>query len=546
MSIACTLIVATGFSLRGVDWLVVAAYLLVLLVSGVYFARLENKNTQDYFLGGRSMPMWAVAISILASSLSVATFLGAPQQSYLGNLSYLLGQIGLLVGVVVVAVFFIPVFYRLNCTTIYELLEHRFGPGAKRAASAAFMLGRLFASGARIYIAAIPMALIFFGLPEGQSQSAPWELIAAIVALSAVAVVYTLIGGIASVIWTDVIQAAVMLIAIVAAIVLLLWRIPAPVGEIASALSTAGPDGSSKLAIFVSGLDETKPLGVNWSLPFTVLSAIFGLSLLNMASLGCDHDLTQRMLTCKSALKGSQSVFLSMAVTLPVVVLFLIIGLLLYVFYNRPELMGSSAPTYSPGSDKQVFVSFIVKEMPAGMSGLMIAGLFAVGIGSLNSAINAMAATFIKDFYQSWVPNRPESHYLSMSRWATVMWGVLLAAFAIFCVYWQREQGQTLLDLALSVMTFAYGGLLAVFLTALFTKRGSTTSIIAGLITGFVITLMLQGPIWALWAPYVQSGSWQLMTKPPSWAWHMTIAVPVAMAVCCLGRSGKVKANAAG
>ncbi len=533
---------ASTISLRGVDWLVLAAYLLVILVTGVLFSLREQKSTRDYFLASRRMPAWAVACSILASSLSVATFLGAPEFSYKADLSYLLGIVGLLIGVIIVAVFFIPAFYRLNATTVYELLEHRFGPRAKHAASAAFMIGRVFASGTRVYIGAIPLAAIAFGVDRAEE---PWALIAAIGALTVVAVLYTLVGGIASVIWTDVVQTCVMIVAILAAIVLLLHRIPAPVGEIVEALQTAGPGGASKTAVVVSGLDPRGPLGIDFALAFTVLTALIGLPLLNAAALGCDHDLTQRMLTCKSALQGSRSVLMSAAITLPVVLMFLTIGLLLFVFYRMPGLMGAAAPTYEPGSDRQVFVTFIIREMPPGLSGLMIAGLFAVGIGSLTSAINAMAATAVKDFYQHFRPGRAETHYLAMGRRATVAWGLVLFGFAVLCVFWQqRAPNRTLLDFALGVMAFAYSGLLAVFLTALFTRRGTSGSVVAALVVGFVITALLQPALWNTWTTALGFGTVQTdgrVLPPPAlaWSWHMAIATPLAMAVCCVPRGSR-------
>jgi solute:Na+ symporter, SSS family len=515
------------------DWVVVVGYLAVLFVAGAWFSRKEQKTTREYFLAERRMPMWAVAVSILATSLSAATFIGAPQLSYAGNLTYISSNIGGLIAVFVVAIFFIPVFYKYNCTTIYELLERRFGPGAKHAASAAFMVGRVFASGARIYIAAIPLSMIMFG-PEARDE--PTYLIGAILALTFVAILCTLIGGIASVIWTDCIQTAVLLIAVVAVISVLLARIDAPLGQIVETLSTAGPAGSSKLTVVDPGLRLGAPgLGFDPGASFTLLTAVLGISLLNIAAFGTDHDMTQRMLTCKSAAQGSRSVLVSLAIAVPVVMLFMVIGLLLFIFYTKPELVGADFPTYTPNTSDRVFLQFILRELPAGLSGLMIAGLFAVGIGSLNSAINAMAATFIRDFYMHFRTGRSEAHYLSLSRWVTVGWGAVLAGFAIVCVYWQRSaDGQSLIDLALSVMTFCYAGLLAVFATALFTKRGNTASAIAAIITGFLVVLLLQPQIWPLWTANLGLPT-NVVDVKLAWPWFMTIAAPVAFLVCVSG-----------
>ncbi|MBY0260892.1 MAG: hypothetical protein K2Q20_01010, partial [Phycisphaerales bacterium] len=302
------LTLATG--LRVADWAVLGVYLALLVVTGWWFSRRESKTTGEYFLAGRRMPMWAVSVSIIATSLSAATFVGAPEQSYAGDLTYLSTNIGGIIAVIVVAYVFIPAFYRNNCTTVYELLERRFGTSSKAATSGAFMIGRLFASGARIYIAAIPLSMILFGTDIASSPNYLWCMIAAIAALAMVGTFYTLFGGISSVIWTDVIQTVVLVIAVTAAIVVLLMKIDAPIGEIWTALRGATPTGVpdagnwGKLTIFRAGLDPSKPgWGFDPAASFTVLTAVIGFTLLNVAAYGTDHDMVQRMLTCKNAIQ---------------------------------------------------------------------------------------------------------------------------------------------------------------------------------------------------------------------------------------------------
>lgn len=528
----------TDSPLRLADGLVLLGYCALLVGTGIWFARRESKSTHEYFLGGRRMPMWAVAVSIIATSLSAATFIGAPEQSYRGDMTYLSTNIGGLIAVIVVAAFFIPAYYRHNCTSIYELLERRFGPSSKYATSAAFMVGRTFASGARIYIGAIPFAMIMFG-PDKASE--PGYLIFSIAILCMVGVFYTLFGGISSVIWTDVIQTFVLVTAVLAAIVLLFNKIGMPIGELWSYLSTAGPGGTSKLTVLKVGLDPAAPgLCFDPSAQFTLLTAVFGFALLNTAAYGTDHDMVQRMLTCKTAREGSRSVLISIAIGVPIVAMFLTVGALLYVYYTRTDSFEAGfvdAMTKQRPDSAQVFLNFILTDMPPGLAGLMLAGLFAAGVGSLNSAINAMAATFIKDFYTRWVPGRGDQHYLSMSRAAVVGWGVILGGFAVACVFWKAASpATTLIGLALSVMTFAYAGLLAVFLTALFTRRGNTRSVIAALITGFVVIALLQPWAWKVWAPAIFGAGSRMAALTIAFPWHMTIGTVAAFAVCCLGR----------
>ncbi|MBX3380882.1 MAG: sodium:solute symporter [Phycisphaeraceae bacterium] len=507
--------------LKPLDWAVLGIYLLALAVSGFAFARREQKDTGDYFLGGRRMPVWAVALSIIASSLSVATFIGVPQIAYETNITYLLTNLGGLIAVMIVAVWFIPAFYRANVTSIYELLGQRLGEGAKKAASATFMLGRVFASGARIYIAAIPLSMLLFG--DSGVEQPEWQIVVACLALTAISVSYTLTGGISSVIWTEVVQTVVLLVAVCGAIWLLLHKIPMSGAQIVETLRSPSDGSGSKLLLVDT---RTSP-----AIHFTLWTSLIAFPLMGLASYGTDHDLAQRMLTCKTAIKGGQSAVLAILLGIPIVALFMVIGLLLYVFYGEPTRMGSAAPAYAPPTSTKVFLTFILREMPAGMSGLMMAGLLSVGISSLNSALNAMSATAIKDFYMPRNPGRPPRHYVTAGRIGVAAWGVILAAFAVFCVYWQRTNSQTLIDLALGVMTFAYAGLLAVFLAALFTKRGNSTSAVAAILVGFCVLAALQPIAWNRYA-------WAIGLKGVklSWPWHLVIGTVLSLLVCVAGR----------
>jgi SSS family transporter len=571
MDASSPLLLAQSTGFRAADWVVLALYLGLLVATGIWFSRRESKSTHEYFLAGRKMPMWAVSVSIIATSLSAATFVGAPEQSYVGDLTYLSTNIGGLIAVIVVAFVFIPAFYKNNCTTVYELLERRFGTSSKEATSAAFMIGRLFASGARIYIGAIPLSMILFGSDVASSPNYVWCMVASIGALAVAGTFYTLWGGIASVIWTDVIQTVVLVIAVIGAIVVLYNKIDLPVGEIVSMLKTGGADGASKLTILKSGLASGAPsagaltgtgaggvagnaTGIDFAAKYTLLTAIFGFSLLNIAAYGTDHDLVQRMLTCKNAIQGGRSVLLSLAIGVPLVTAFLVVGLLLWV-WHRDEYVRSllaiaehdkltyalypspdGPADYSMPNSKFVFVHFILTSMPPGLAGLMLAGLFAAGVGSLTSAINAMAATFIKDFYTRWAPGKGDAHYLSAGRVAVVGWGVALAGFAVLCLFWQRSDPNTsLIDLALGVMSFAYAGLLGVFLTALFTRRGNARSVIAALVTGFLVIALLQPVVWAWWTRTVGLPS-SIVDFKLAFPWHMTIGSTLAFLVCVSGR----------
>lgn len=482
--------------LKPLDWIVLGGYFVVLALTGVYFSRREQKNTDDYFLGGRRMPTWAVGVSIVATSMSAASFIGVPQDGYTGNLTYLSTNIGMVIAAFVVAFVFIPAFYRRRVQTIYELLDQRYGPAAMQATSGAYMLGRIMASGVRVFIGAIPASIIIFG----DAGLEPANLCIAIGILTVVGIVYTLAGGISSVIWTDVIQMGVLLGACVLAVWLIARQLPIGAAETIELLrANSGSPKGSKLTVFQFGSDA-EPW---WTRSFSLPAVLVGFTLMGIASYGTDQDLTQRMLTCRDEKAAARSVIGGILFGVPSVALFLVVGLLLWVFYQQPEMWrshGLEAPVV-PEDSRRVFLSFIIDHMPPGVSGLMMAGLFAAGLSSLNSGINAMASTFVNDFYRRLAPGRDERHYLRTGRIAVVGWGLILGGFAVVCVFWQTREGElqeksTLLTFALSVMTFAYAGLVPVFLTALLTKRGSTAGVIATLITGFVLVLSMQPIVW--------------------------------------------------
>ncbi len=502
------------------DWAVLIGYFALVAITGWLFSRREPEGAKEYFLAGRQMPMWAVAISVLATSTSAATFIGAPEQTFNGDFSYLSTNLGGILAVCVVAFFFIPAFYRNNCTTVYDVVGIRYGQGARLATSWAFMIGRVFASGSRLFMAAIPLSMIVFRDTE------PRHLILAIGVLTIVGVLYTLVGGIRSIIWTDVIQTVVFVGAAAAACAVLLNRIPASSSQIVEALRSTPVGTGNKLTLLNFSTDP--------KVAFTVWTAIVGFTLQGLAAYGTDHDLAQRMLTCKSAVKGGQSVITAIVIGLPVTSLFMLIGALLWVFYRRPDLMGVASPDYEISSGRDVFLNFILREMPAGMSGLMMAGLFAAGLGSFNSALNAMAAAFVSDVYQKARPERTDKHYLLVGRWAVVAWGVILGLFATLCVQWQKASGQNLIDFALSVMAFAYAGMLAVFFGALFTRRGSQVSAISALIVGFVTVAALNPATLKLIASVFPAA--KSMSVSIAFPWTLTIATALATITCVLPR----------
>ncbi|TLU67373.1 sodium:solute symporter [Thalassotalea litorea] len=508
------------------DWMVFTVYVLMMISTGWYFNRQKSANTDDYFLGSHNMPVFLVAVSVLATSQSAATFLGGPDQGYRNDLSYLATNIGAFIAAFFVAFYLIPKFYQHKVTTVYELLSQRFGQKAQKQAGLMYLFGRVFASGARLYMAAIAVSMILFGNIDAQN------VIISTLVLTCAGLMYSIIGGIRTVIYSDAIQCAVYVSAAILVLYFLLQAIPADFSQIIEALHNPIDREQSKLTVFNLDFDFTST-GV-----FTLWSSLTGFVLLNIAAFGLDQDMTQRVLTCKNAKQGSLAMIYSVAMVIPVMFLFIAIGLLLYVLYQRPDLaMGDSAGAISQtfsGEKITIFMYYVLNEIPAGVKGLVTIGVIAAALSTLNSGLNSMASVLVQDIYRPLLSKKgavkPEKHFVQAGQVSMALVAIALSGMAILCFYWQQYSDMPLLAFALSVMVFSYSGLLGVYFTAVFTKRGNATSVPLALLTGFVISLIFQ--------PYIIN-----TVLPEQWqfdlgfTWQLCIGALLSFLVCFAGNS---------
>jgi solute:Na+ symporter, SSS family len=468
------------------DWVVILLYLTVLIAGGWWFTPKHTGTAKEYFLAGGNVPAWLAAISVLSATQSAATFLGAPDYGYHGDFTYLGTNLGGLIGAIFVARVLIPRFYAARVTTVYELLGQRFGPLATRWAGGMFLLGRVLAGGARIYLAAIAIAMVMTGTVSAQG------IFIAAALLVAAAFFSTFVGGLKSVLWIDLVQFVIFVGSAVVVLVYIRSGIPASNAEILQGLAHA-PNGVDKLRLFDLTTDLSKP--------FSLLAIMTGIALLYIASSGLDQDTTQRLLACKDARTGARSLYWSVIATVPVVALFITIGLLLHVFYDRPELMGGATAGASASFDGEkisIFMHYILTQLPPGLRGLVTAGIIAAAVATTNSALNAMSSVLVQDFYRPWRAGRsemPEHHYVQAGRAGMGVIGVAMLIVAVLSFYWQHYAKLGMLEFVLGVMGFAYAGLIGVYMTAIFTPRGTTGSVIAALIAGFVTVLLLQPAI---------------------------------------------------
>lgn len=504
-------------SFTPLDWAIVGGYVLLLAAAGILSTR-RQEDAEDYFLAGHRVPIWLVAVSVLSTTQSAATFLGAPDYGYRGDYTYLTSYLAPLIAAFLISKFLIPRFYAEGVTTVYELLRNRFDATAMRAAGGMYLIGRVFASGARLYLAAIAVSMIVFLDVE------PASIIAASFVLVLFGLVFTFVGGLRSVIWSDLVQVVLYVGAALVVFYFLWTSIPASMGEIWSGLAST-PEGEDKLRLLDLSADLTAP--------FSLLATVTGVTLLFFASQGLDQDITQRFLACSDVREGRRALYASALASVPVVLLFLAIGSLLYVFYDRPDLMGGAAAGAAGefrGEKITIFMHYILTQIPPGLRGFVAVGVLAAA--AVNSGLISMASVLIQDFYRPWIERRrkmPEEHYVRAGRVGMVVLALALLGMSVLCFYWQRYSEVPLLEFALGVMTFAYSGLLGVYFTILFTRRGSTLSVIAALAAGFIAIALQQH--------YVVD----LLGFPPSWKtlafpYQLCVGTAVAFATCLIGK----------
>ena len=468
-----------------IDGGVILAYFVSVIGIGLYKGR-GDRTMEGFAVGNRSIPWWAVLASILAAEISAATFLGAPDEGYASrNYTYAQLAIGTVLARVVVAFVFIKPYYDFRVVSIYEFLRIRFGERTKNGASAVFLITRALASGTRLYVAAVVLVLgyeMFSGVALAPLQQV-WIYIGSLVLLTAATAIYTALGGIKAVVWTDVIQATVMFGSLAFAIWSLLHAIPDG-WQGAMALLDAPKD----LIFFDSG---TEPHASFWEnvrkvlgTEYTIWAALFGATFITMATHGTDQDMVQRMLTAKNAAKSRLALILSGLADLPIVLGFLTIGILLWAFYQKQEM-------------PHPFAYYILHEMPSGMRGLMIAGVFATAMGSLSTALNALATSFTEDWYLPYIrPEATPQQVVAAARTTTVVFSAILVVIGSATAYAAIVLHSRVIPIVLGIFGYTYGSL---------TKtRGSERGNLVAMVCGFIAVAFLSGlhnDIWNLLHP---------------------------------------------
>ncbi|MEX2532034.1 MAG: sodium:solute symporter [Gemmatimonadota bacterium] len=466
----------TNFS--PLDLFVLLAYLLGVTAWGAWLGR-NQRSGSDYFLGNRDLPWGAVSLSVVATETSTLTFLSIPGVSYLGHLGFLQLTFGYLAGRIVVSLILLPAYYRGQIPTAYALLEQRFGTGARRFTSGIFMVTRLLADSVRLFATAIPLALI-----------TGWPYPVSIAVIGILTLVYTYFGGIRAVVWVDVLQMALYLVGALCALFFLQTLIP---GGWGAALAAAGAEG--KLQWFDASLDP--------ALPYTIWAGLLGGGFLSMASHGTDQLIVQRLLTCRDRSAAQKALIGSGFLVIFQFALFLLVGIGLWAFYEGRPFDVSDA----------IFATFIIDELPAGLTGLLIAGVFAAAMSSLSSSINSLASASAYDF---WAPitgvSDDDVRTLRAGRVFTLIWAILLIGVAI--LYVPMSEDSTAVEVALTIASLVYGGLLGAFALGVLDPRARQFGVIVGISAGvlFVTGLWMWSPVVIGWPWFVPIGTAVTMT----------------------------------
>ncbi|MGH9583165.1 MAG: sodium:solute symporter [Bryobacteraceae bacterium] len=459
--------------MRFADLAVIAAYLVLITWFGARFKETQ-KSLKDYFLGGRHAPWWAIAFSIVSAETSTLTVIGTPALSFSGNFTFLQLVFGYLLGRIVIALLFLPQYFRGEMFTAYELMQRRFGPHVRKFAAGLFLVLRTLAEGVRVFAVSIVISIV---LGTGETVS-----IAVIVCLT---LFYTFEGGMTAVIWTDVVQMILYIAGAVISLFLIVHAIP---GGWTHAVAQGA--AAHKFQVFDFRASFSAAF---FQRNYSFWAGLLGGCFLTMASDGTEQLLVQRLLSARNERDSRTALFASWIVICFQFALFLLIGVLLYVFYSDT---GRAAPAIP----ERTYPEFIWTHFPTGLAGLIMAAILAAAMSNLSAALNALASTTVMDFLKPLRPNYAESVYLRIARWSTVAWGGLLFTVGLAARHWGR-----VLEAGLSIASVLYGALLGVFLLGVLTKRPGERSAIIGMSSGLLATFLLRGHVAFTW--YVLIGS---------------------------------------
>ena len=442
--------------LNKLDLAIIGLYLLGITLFGLRFRR-RRRTLKDYFLADRNIPWWAIALSIVAAETSTLTIISIPGLAYDSNLTFLQVVFGYLAGRIIISFVLLPQYFKGDLYTAYELIERRFGRRLRSVTAGLFLVTRAAAEGVRIYAVSIVIAI---ALGTGEVTS--------IAIITALTLVYTFEGGLAAVIWTDVVQTVIYVAGTLVGVFTILHLVPGGWASIHAVAANAG-----KLQVFDFSLNFWKP--------YTFWAGLIGGAFLTTASHGTDQLIVQRLLAARNQRQSVTALLSSGIAIVFQFALFLIVGVMLFVYYH--------VPSSSFGRADRIYPTFIVNQMPHGISGLLIAAILAAAMSNLSAALNSLSSSSMMDFYLLRHPDVSEPRKIRLSRISTLLWALLLFVLAVLSLHYVGRVVET----GLQIASVAYGALLGVFLLGVLTGRARQNGAMIGMLCGFVVEVYLWG-----------------------------------------------------
>jgi len=472
--------------LSTIDFAIIALYLAGITLFGLRF-RKKQRTLRDYFLAGREIPWWAIALSIVAAETSTLTIISIPGLAYDTNFAFLQVVMGYLIGRVVISFVLLPHYFHGDLFTAYELIERRFGRGLRSLTAGLFLMTRAAAEGVRVYAVSIVVSI---ALGTGE--------VASIAIITALTLIYTFEGGLAAVIWTDVVQTVIYVGGTLVGLATIVHLVPGGWGVIHAAAASAG-----KFQVF-----DFRP---NFWLPYTFWAGVIGGTIFTMASHGTDQLIVQRLLAARGQKQSATALISSGVAILFQFALFLLVGVMLWAYYR--------VPSANFGRPDRIYPTFIVTHMPHAIAGLLIAAILAAAMSNLSAALNSLSSSAIMDFYARFRPQANEQTKMRLSRIATLIWALVLFGLAIIALH---KVGRVV-EVGLQIASVAYGALLGAFLLGTLTRRANQAGAMVGMLCGFSIELYLWLGTLVPWTWWVLIGTcvtfcigWgvSMLTKP--------------------------------
>ncbi len=465
------------------DWTVILLYLLGIIGLGVWFGK-DQRNTRDYFLGSKNVSWWGVGMSIVAAETSALTIIGVPAMAYGGNIAFIQMIIGYVIARIILAVVMVPHYFKGEIYSPYQLFADKFGPSARQTAGGFFLLSETLAAGVRVYVASIPVKLLLGDKLLGFGTGDP--ILGAILLFVILSLVYTYIGGVKAVIWTDAVQFVLFL---VGGMFVLIYIPTLMEGGLKSIVSTAAQAGK------LHWLNATPPDGVSWTkfllgAPFNIWMGVIGGTFLVMSSHGAEQLIVQRVLVCKSVRDGRKALALSAVVIFPLFLIFLLAGAFLWVFYqSHPFQIPLPEPRPGSGIKANDFILpiFMMTEVPHLLKGFLIVAILSAAMSSVSSALTSLASVSTMDFVKHLLPKKNEEFFLGFSKFSTVFW----AAALIFVAYLSR-QVEFVLNAAFSLRGLTSGALLGGLILAVFGRKTGAFPVIFGMLVSLAFMTLIQ------------------------------------------------------